>query len=462
MVPTKRQKSNKSITADTLVRDVETILQRYLKTDSHIIVGLSGGVDSVVLLDILSRLAAQMRFKLSALHVNHGISRNAADWSHFCARLCARHGIPITVAYLRVTKTAGESLEALAREKRYHIFSRLRGDSRQCLTFLALAQHRDDQAETVLLQLFRGAGVRGLSAMPQLKKQSIDAAPQILRPLLDTTRNRIEAYAALRHLQWIQDDSNDDVQFKRNFLRHKVFPVLTRIYPGLSGTLSRSSRHMAEASQLLDELAESDARQCMVSGRLVVAALNELSLPRARNLLRYVLWRQGIPVPNTVRLAEILRQLLSSAPDTRLHIPFGNHEIRVYQGCVYIQKASRQPDAGLQWTWRGETELVLDAACGSILFNHVQGQGISSEKLMQAPVIIKTRQGGERFKPDCNRPRRSLKNLLQEASIAPWSRYTLPLLYCGEKLVWVPQIGIDCEFQARSGEHGIDLEWRNP
>ncbi|MBX3630396.1 MAG: tRNA lysidine(34) synthetase TilS [Nitrosomonas sp.] len=465
MVPTKRQKSNKATDPDALIRDTQNILLHYVTSGTHLVVGLSGGVDSVVLLDILTALSKQMRFKLSAVHVNHGISKNADAWSHFCCRLCYDYGIPIVASYVKVAKETGMSLEAIAREKRYQVFNRLHVGGMDTVDYLVLAQHRDDQAETLLLQLFRGAGVRGLSAMPLCRKQPSETAPQILRPLLDVSRDSIEIYAEQRQLQWIHDESNDSTLFSRNFLRHKVFPVLREKYPNYAQALQRTSRHMAEASQLLDELAGLDAQRCLASGQLDIIRLRELSLSRARNLLRYVLWQQGIQLPSTIRLEEILRQLRSVESDTQLHITFGNAEIRVYQGRVYIQELCKKWRAAMQqemlhWEWQNESTVTLDAWGGSIHFRRIAGQGISQRKLLRAPVIIRSRQGGEHYRPGCNRPRRSLKNLLQEASIPPWSRYTLPLLYCGEQLVWVPGIGIDCDFQAMPEEIGIVPEWR--
>lgn len=460
MVPTKRQKSNNPPGFDGLVRDARNILRRYVTSGSHIAIGLSGGVDSVVLLDVLARLSKEMCFKLSAVHVNHGISKNAAEWSHFCCRLCAAYGIPIVVNYVKVMREAGVSLEAAAREKRYQVFNRLRAEGLDAVDYLVLAQHRDDQAETLLLQLFRGAGVRGLSAMPSRRKQIAGIAPQILRPLLDVSRNNIEIYAKQQRLQWMHDESNDSTLFNRNFLRHKIFPLLREKYPGYAQALLRTSRHMAEASALLDELAEQDARHCLVSGRLEIAGLRELSALRAKNLLRYVLWQRDIQPPSAARLEEILRQLRSANSDTRLHVTFGMHEIRTYRGQVYIQSVIQHPIKDSQRAWAGESTLRLEEWGGSVHFRQIRGQGLSRGKLMQAPVYFRVRQGGEHYKPDCRRPRRSLKNLLQEALIPPWSRYTLPLLFCGDRLVWVPGIGVDCEFQAAPEEMGIVPEWQ--
>lgn len=447
----RRPKSN---SLENLIFDAQTVLQAYIKQHSHLIVGLSGGVDSIALLDILAALAKQMSFTLSAVHVNHGISNNAAAWSQFCCDLCYAYGIPITVSYLTIKKERGTSLEAVAREKRYEVFNHLRAD------YLVLAQHQDDQAETLLLQLLRGAGVKGLSAMPVIRKQPADRAPSILRPLLEVSRRQIEIYAHQRQLDWIHDESNDNITYNRNFLRHKILPAISKRYPNYAGTLQRTSRHMAEASQLLDELAEIDAQHAVISGNLRIAAVRKLNRPRAKNLLRYILQQRNVKFPSAAKLEDILNQFFNASMDAQLHIVFGDTELRCYKGSVYILPKRKLSVNRKLFKWQGEACLILKALGGSIQFTHERGRGLSREKILQALVTIRTRQGGEHYQPSCNRPRRSLKKLFQEAGIPPWERYTLPLLYCGEKLAWVPGIGADCEFQARSNEIGIVPEWR--
>lgn len=427
----------------------------HIKPGNHLIIALSGGVDSVVLLHILAVLSRQMQFTLSAVHVNHGISSNAMIWSRFCCSLCHAYDISIYIAYLQIRKEPSMSLEAIAREERYRIFNRIQGD------YVVLAQHLDDQAETLLLQLLRGAGVKGLSAMPVVRKQISDAAPKILRPLLEIPRDRIETYARQNKLNWINDESNNSIVFNRNFLRHEILPLLRKRYPNYPKTLLRTSRHLSEASVLLDELAAIDRENCLVSGKLQVDRIRKLSFPRAKNLLRCILLQQGVNLPSAVKLESILLQLLSAHIDSQPHISLGDHEIRCYKGAIYIlpgRKFFQQPK---QYIWHGESSLALPCLSGTIHFRQVKDQGISQRKIMNVPMVVRMRLGGERFMPACNRPRRSLKNLLQEASIPPWERNAMPLLFCGERLIWVPGIGIDCEFQVKSGEFGVLPIW-NP
>jgi len=444
-------------------------LRTQVHTGDHLAVALSGGVDSVVLLHLLVPLASQMQLPLSAVHVNHGISPNADKWSKFCRNLCQSRNIPLEIARVKVTRKPGISLEAAAREERYRIFRNLQAD------YVVLAQHLDDQAETLLLQLLRGAGVKGLSAMPVVRTvqkemdekvskdfiPGLERRPKLLRPLLDVSRREIEDYAREHALQWITDESNDEVSFDRNFLRHELFPLLEKRFPAYRTTFLRASRHMAEAASLLDELAAVDSAQCAVPGKLYVEDLRKLSFPRARNLLRYTLAQHGVILPSTVKLEEILRQLLSPRPDTKLHVVFGNTEIRCFRGRVHIRKVEAVPEARCHLVWQGEECLPIPELGGTLRFACCKGAGISLQKIDEQPVTIRLRLGGERLRPDCNRPRRSLKNLLREASLPPWQRQRLPLIFSGEQLVCVPGIGVDCDFQAMGGEQGLMVEWQS-
>jgi tRNA(Ile)-lysidine synthase len=412
-----------------------------------------------------------MQLPLSAVHVNHGISPNADKWSEFCRNLCQSRNIPLEIARVKVMREPGISLEAAAREERYRIFRNLQTD------YVVLAQHLDDQAETLLLQLLRGAGVKGLSAMPVVRTvrkemdeqvstgpvPALERRPKLLRPLLDVSRREIEDYAREHALQWITDESNDEVSFDRNFLRHALFPLLETRFPAYRTTFLRASRHMAEASALLDELAEVDSAQCAVPGKLHVEDLRKLGLPRARNLLRYTLAQHGVILPSTVKLEEILRQLLSSCPDTKLHVIFGNTEIRCFRSRVHIRKVQAIPEARWHLVWQGEECLPTPEFGGTLRFTRCIGAGIGLQKINEQSITIRLRQGGERLRPDCNRPRRSLKNLLREASLPPWQRQRLPLIFSGEQLVCVPGIGVDCDFQAADDEQGLVVEWQaNP
>jgi tRNA(Ile)-lysidine synthase len=422
-------------------------LQSQVKPGQHLCVGLSGGLDSVALLDLLDRARAAFPFTLSALHVNHQISPHADAWEAFCQALCAARHISFASARVACRRT-GSGLEAAAREARYQAFAGVQAD------YLVLAHHLDDQAETLLLQLLRGSGVQGAGAMPV--RRHAGAGPVLLRPLLGVTRAQLHAYADAQALAWVEDESNQDAQYDRNYLRHQVLPHLAQRFPAYRQTLARSSRHMAEAADLLQDLARIDAQAAIQDGHLRVSTLRSLSAPRGKNLLRYYLQQQGVPAPATTRLEELLRQLLTASPDACVQLPLSGAMIGRYRDQVYVLRQQPAPEADWEITWQGEAELCLPTA-SRLVARPAQGDGISLDKLAGRPLILRNRRGGERLQLDASRPRRSLKNLLQEAAVPAWRRPYLVLVYCAGDLVCVPGIGISSPWRAQAGEPGLML-----
>lgn len=445
------------------VTDAALQLGRFVGAGDRLVVGLSGGIDSVVLLDLLAGLAPRRKFSLAAIHVNHQLSPHAARWTAFCRRFCRRLGIRLRT--VKVVVPRGDSVEAAARRVRYREFMRLRAD------FIVLAHNQDDQAETLLLQLLRGAGVKGAAAMPVLRREERSewgegrgaksrSGPSILRPLLGVPRSEIERYARSRGLEWVVDQSNADNQYARNYLRHEVLPLIAARYPAYRATLSRAARHFADTSELIDELAAIDAAGAPPGGALAVATLRGLSRARAGNLLRWFIARHGVVMPNAERLAEALRQVLGSKADARVCIDLGDHELRRFAGAAYVVRKAVPPPAGFVRTWRGERALKLPELGGELHMMSGHGTGLSLARLLDGTVTVRLRAGGEHLRPDPARSRRSLKNLLQEARIPPWQRERLPLLYCGTRLAWVAGIGADAAFLARKGERSVLPEWR--
>jgi tRNA(Ile)-lysidine synthase len=438
------------LTPDTLQDRVAARITPWLPRHSRILIGLSGGVDSVALLHLLHALAPRYSWQLSALHVHHGISRNADDWAAFCAELCQCLNISLVIERVDITPLREHGVEAAARKLRHAAFAR------QPCDVVALAHHADDQAETLLLQLLRGAGVRGAGAMAQFFRQ--DNAPSLLRPLLHCSRGEILEYAAAHRLQWIEDESNADDSYPRNFLRHRILPLLGQRFSGYRAALTRSARHFAEASQLLDELAQLDAAQAVTQDALSIAALQALSPPRARNLLRYFLRHCGMPTPQAAQLDTMLQQLREAGNDAQVHARHAGWEVRRYRGRVYVQPALGKLDLQQMVRWQGESELEWPALQCRLQFIETLGAGISLSKLQRAPVTLRFRAGGERLQLHTGAPTRTLKNLLQEHYVPPWWRARLPLLYCGVELVCVPGVAIAAAYQAGSGEAGVRVE----
>ena len=462
MASSRKSKPSRAVSTD-LVSRVSRHIRDVVEPGARLVVGLSGGVDSVVLLEVLSRIAKRRRFALAALHVNHQISPNAGRWAAFCRTICRARGIPLRVA--RVNVKGGDSLEAAARAARYDALFSQKAD------YIALAHNQDDQAETVLLQLLRGAGVKGLAAMPLVRRDEGGGMreegkilkkghPSILRPLLGVPRAEIEAYAKRRKLAWIEDESNADVYFLRNFMRREVLPLLNSRFPAYRTTLARSARHFAEAAQMLDELAASDGAGCLRDGALLIAGLRRLSRARAKNLLRYFLTVRRVVMPNADRLEEALRQALTAKADAAVCIDLGTCELRRFAGALHVAGKTALPAAAISRAWRGERELTLPELNGVLTMTRRRGAGISLARLAAKPVTLRLRRGGERLQPDCRRPSRSLKNLLQEAGVPPWRRDGLPLLFCSGDLVWAPGIGIACKYQAKEGEPALMPGWR--
>ncbi len=448
------RKSNPSDDADALVADVGTRLEGFLAAGETITVALSGGLDSVVLFDCLVRLRERRFFPLAAIHVDHGLSRYAADWATFCRTLSDANGVPLTVVRVHVVGARGEGLEAAARRARYGAF--------HCHVsgVLVLAHHLDDQAETVLLQLLRGAGPRGAGAMPSVRTADIDADARLtlVRPLLEVSRSRLADYAQVRRLAWVDDESNADTRLDRNFLRARILPLIAERFPGYRKTLGRSGALFQEASGLLDELADLDGRDAVHSGALDVKVLRGLSEPRARNLLRWFLRERGVTAPPARRLAEAIRQLQNACDGHHVRVVLRDAELCCDAGCLRVRPRLTSVVGSV--TWRGEALLAAPCGLGEVLFSHAHGAGISAQSLAGRQVELRLRRGGERIQPDAKRPRRTLKNLLQEHGIDPWRRARLPLLFCDEHLIWVPGIGVDCAWQANAGETSIAPEWR--
>lgn len=375
-------------------------------------VGLSGGVDSVVLLHAMSR-----HLPVRAVHVHHGLSPNADAWARFCRDFCRKIEVPLSVRRVRVAKQ-GKGLEAAARDARYAAFDRLRVD------VIVLAHQLDDQAETVLMNLLRGAGLRGASGMPAERALG---DKRLLRPLLDVPREAILAYAERHALRWVEDETNELQTLTRNFVRRRVAPLLAERYPRWREALARAARHFARAE--LD----------------------------AQRLLRAFLAERGLRAPSEAKLVEIVKQLAAGRAATLL--AHDGARLRIVDGRLVAAREASAPFVPLEW--QGERRLALPALGGELVFRRVRGRGIDPRLLTEYPAVVRLRSGGERLQPDGRRPRRTLKNLFQEAGIPAWRRERLPLLFHGDTLVWVPGLGIDVRYQAKQDSAGLLPEWRD-
>lgn len=414
-------------------------------------VALSGGLDSVVLLETMCALAPILELEVSALHVDHGLHEDAARWAQFCEQRCAALGVPLTIERVTVARNSGMGIEAAARQLRYAAFAKVRAD------YIALAHHLDDQVETFLLQLLRGAGARGLSAMP-FQRSLGPGAPVLLRPLLALTRAQLAGFADAQGLDWVEDASNAELAFERNFLRHELLPMIEQRFPAYRTTLSRARRNLAEAAELNDILGAQDVAALRVDGGLALDALASWPVSRSLNAVRCLLREYGCPMPARGRLREALRQAFGARGDSQVQVDVGEFSLRRYRGALYVVRNVELP-RGWQICWRGESELALPPGLGLMRFEPAVGQGLSAKQLRDQRVSIRLRSGGERMALAGNRPHRDLGKLYQQAGIAPWLRQRTPLLFGGQHLAFVPGLGVAAEFQAGPGEQSWDVRW---
>lgn len=438
--------SRKLLPSKALVEVVADVLARHVAPRARLTLALSGGLDSVVLLHALVTLRDHYPFELDAIHVHHGLSPHADDWADFCARLCVSLAVELRVHRVEIARDDAAGIEAAARYARLRIFATVDAD------FLLTAHQQDDQAETLLLQLLRGAGPKGLAAMPELQHRHHWRAAQ-LRPLLGVTRNAILETAQRHGLAWVEDESNQAPRYRRNALRQQVMPLLATHFPGSQATLARAAALQAEASDLLDELARLDAADALAGARLDCAVLAGLTQPRARNLLRYFIAQQGHALPNARRLDEAVHQLCGAQADARVRVNLGPVELWRFRGGAYL--VPPPPAAAPAVRWQGETQLWVPAAGVGVRMEPVSGAGLKRGGLEAAMVTLGVRQGGERLRLQADGPHRSLKNLLQEQAVPPWQRGRLPLLWCDGQLVWAAGVGFDADWRAAPGEAGM-------
>lgn len=420
------------------------------------LVAYSGGLDSAVLLHAL--VSVTERAKVRAVYVDHDLHPDSASWAKHCRRTCEALGIEFRALQLRLPTSNGESLEALARSARYAALAAEIDQDEALLT----AHHQRDQAETMLLAALRGAGMTGLAAMPALLERGNHV---LLRPLLRVPATDLQRYARAVSLEWIDDPSNADLRFDRNYLRQAILPLLRERWPGADRTLSRSAELCAEASHLLDELAVSDLGHAVQGDRLAIEGLQALPADRQRNALRCALARLGLAMPSAAQLEAARRALLESRPDARPLAAWPGVRIRRYGKRLWFFTESTDPPAASaqpkRYTWDPLVvpSLQLGGSRGRLSLD-LQASGGFTLPPETSKLTVAFRRGGERLRPATGARERTLKNLLQESQIVPWMRGNIPLLYAGEQLLAVGDLWINAEFAVRSGEAGVRLVWQ--
>lgn len=414
-------------------------------------VALSGGLDSTVLLHALARIAReQPHLKLRAVHVDHQLQTDSARWRAHCEAAAAALGAPLTSICVRID-AGEEGLEAAARRARYDALRALLAPGEALLT----AHHADDQLETVLLALLRGAGVTGLSGV--IADQPFGRG-RLLRPLLGFTREALETWARAAGLVWVEDPSNENTALDRNFLRRRVAPLLRERWPAAARSATRSAAHLHEAGRLLAELAHADLARVAAEECIDVAQLAALDPPRRRNALRCWIRERGARAPSTRRLLAVERELLTARADRTPCVQWDDVELRRYRGRLYLDRRRRGAQPLGAVAWQTSSTLELPAGLGRLRLHADQAGGLSAAKL--APTLtVRFRRGGEQLRIAGEPHRRRLKKMLQAAGVPPWRRDRLPLIYSGDRLVAVGDLWVADEFAARDGEHAVRIAW---
>ncbi|MGN6313744.1 MAG: tRNA lysidine(34) synthetase TilS [Rhodanobacteraceae bacterium] len=418
--------------------------------DSALCVAYSGGADSAALLYALAQLPSARERGLRALHVDHGLHADSARWSAHCKRFCEAMDVPIEVVRVQVEFASGEGLEAAARRARHGAFAQnLRSGE-----WLALAHHREDQVETVLLKLLRGAGPHGLAGMREQRPLGLGT---LWRPLLGVPRVALRDYVATNGLEYIEDPSNADTALSRNYLRAQILPRLHAHWPHAAQSILHAAELCRESAEHLDALTDSAlASLARADGTLDAAGWS--ALPDALRALVLERWLhgQGLSAPTQAQLAELRRQVVEARVDHVPLVAWSGAEVRVWRGALHAMRPSGEINQAWEFEWHGEA-LPLPGGAALVL------EGASGTPVaLDPPLRVRFRRGGERIKPAGDTHTRELRDLLQGAGIPPWQRTRIPLVFSGEELLAVGDLWLSERGKSCLEHSGARLKWQRP
>lgn len=444
-------------------RNLDVILDHFSveELQNGIAIAYSGGLDSSVLLDLAIKYCDSRHLPLSAFHVHHGLSPNADAWLSHCQAACLAGNVAFHYEKIVVASDSGDGIEASARQGRYQALGRF--SQYHEIPLILTAHHQDDQAETLLLQMLRGSGVAGMSGM-----STCNRAPNLFghervmlgRPILSEKRVTLEAYAALRKLSYIQDESNFDHRYLRNAIRHRVMPALQELSPGYVERMARSARHFQAAQDLLLEVAEQDFSACTAGTGLQLESMQNLSAARRDNLFRYWLSKAGVRMPTTARLKEMQSQLFEGREDARITVNHDTIAIHRYKNVVYFsgQKPATELAGSLEFMWQDQSSMHFPHFHGSLVFE-IADVGLEAAWLRRQQLCLHLRRGGERLKLAENRPTRDMKSHFQSLNVPFWQRERLPYVSMGKDLLFAAGVGMQSRYLKAMDGHCISLRW---
>jgi tRNA(Ile)-lysidine synthase len=428
--------------------ELDAVLRQYLPQDvTGLVAGVSGGADSACLLSALAELSNR---QVRAVHVDHGLQAASVALRASSSALCERLQLPLTVIEVTV-ESDGESLEAAARDARYRAFA-LNLAPGECLL---TAHHAEDQAETVLLQLLRGAGIKGLSAMPMLRRL---AHGWHLRPLLKIARRDLAAYGATRGVAAHEDPMNRDPRFDRAFLRAEIWPTLIERWPGAAIALGRAASHAADAQSLLELAADAALFRLRDGTALSVAGLRALSERERINVLRRWLAESAVASPSSARLTEGLRQTLGADADHEPAIVWGGHALRRYRDRLFLTAAT-VPSLGERQEWPTHSTAALELRSGLGTLRRLPRVGGLDANRLPPTLTVRRRRGGETIKLGARARTQTVQHLCQAMGVLPWMREALPMIYAGDSLVAIGDLWRDARWSVGPDEMGFDIAW---
>ena len=434
---------------DTLTAQTIESALTHGNTPKHLYIGYSGGVDSHVLLHLCAT-NPNLKDNITAVYVHHGLQAEAEAWAIHCQKTAASLGVAFMLLRVNAVADPGESPEEAARNARYAALKSLIGTD----DALLVAQHRDDQLETVLLQLFRGSGLRGLSAMPE---RMAFGRGVMLRPLLNVSKLAIDDYARTQGLSWVEDPSNLSHDYDRNFLRNAVLPLLKQRWPACDKTVARSARHCADAQLIISELAENLFRPIFNTAdrTLSISRLTSYEIPQQQLVIRQWFQALGLKMP-ALAFVERLQAEVLAARDDKDPVLFGQaYNVRRYRDRLYCLK-SHAPDPVQETAWpTGQSTIKLSDR--QSLSCVPSSAGIRREHWQNARIKVTARTGGEKISLPGRTGHHALKKLFQEAGIPPWAREAIPLVYLDDKLAAVGDLWVSAEFYSDENQDCVSL-----
>ncbi len=418
------------------------------KRFKRFLLAFSGGVDSTALVLAMHQIRNSLAAPLLVAHVNHGIQAQADQWAQHCQTLCEQLKLPYQLLNAKLSNSNRKGLEARAREARYTALASISHEGDLLLT----GQHADDQSETLLLHLMRGSGVEGLAAIHPLRRWN---SGWLGRPLLNTSRQQLLNYVESRQQSWSDDPSNKDISLRRNFLRHKVIPLLNEAWPEAVDSINQTAIHCSDAMENLADLANQDIQRLQKTKldqqlqRLKLDEFCELPYRRQHLIIRSWIRRQGRQTPGLSKLSDFTKQLCNSGPDARCELRWQDQRMASHGNYLYLNAICTNPPIKRPTeSWHQNTSWY-----GRLKFR-------TAVDFNTEDYSVSNRQGGENINLFARQGSHTLKKLFQEAGIPPWLRSEIPLLWSAEKLIAIGDLWLDESFCQQLKQMGNAIIWQ--